>query len=43
MRTVAEVLEARAALEELEVLADVQLWELRETLSRIRALKGARA
>lgn len=39
MRTVAEVLEAREALEELELLADVQLWELGETLARIRALK----
>lgn len=28
---------------ELEALADVQLWELRETLAKIRALKGARA
>lgn len=29
-------------LEELELLADVQLFELKETLARIRELKGGR-
>lgn len=41
MRTVADLISERE-LDDLEVLADVQLWELGETLARIRALKGGR-